>query len=71
MAKDYQGAIETYTTIINLDISNIDAYTNRSKLRRKIKDYDGFNADMEILNKLNEINKLYLRLLCKNIFHYT
>ena len=31
----------------------------------------GFNADMEILNKLNEINKLYLRLLCKNIFHYT
>ena len=47
LLKDYQGAIEDYSRIIEIDESNTLAYMNRGKNKARLEDYAGAIEDFD------------------------
>jgi tetratricopeptide (TPR) repeat protein len=52
-SEDYQGAIESFSNILELDPTNADAYNKRSTARSAVGDYQGAIED---LNKVRMMN---------------
>jgi tetratricopeptide (TPR) repeat protein len=52
-ARDYQGAIESFSNIVELDPNNVDAYNKRSTARSAVGDYQGAMEDLQKVRMMN------------------
>jgi lipoprotein NlpI len=52
-SEDYQGAIESFSNILELDPTNADAYNKRSTARSAVGDYQGAMEDLQKVRMMN------------------
>jgi tetratricopeptide (TPR) repeat protein len=52
-SRDYQGAIESFSNILELDPTNADAYNKRSTARSAVGDYQGAMEDLQKVRMMN------------------